>query len=272
MPERPREAAARRAREFASHPWLWGRYLLRHELLRAEDRFGEHPRHRDWAGLVRVARPALARLLAIPASEIDRYAAELAPLHRGWFPGLAALPCAGAMPQAPLLYVIVRAQRPRTLVETGVSSGYSSRLVLEALRCNARGHLHSIGVDQLGFRTAAPSGSERLEGRHAGWMVPEELRPLWSLHVGRSRDVLPSLWKELVPGELDLFVHDSLHEYATMRFEYEEGWRHLAPEGLLLSHDIHSTRAWTDFLAERRLTGDVELAHDLGAVRKPVTH
>jgi hypothetical protein len=218
--------------------------------------------------MYRVARGNLARLTGKPLAELDGYFSELAPLHAELLRDVGQLPTAGALIQAPLLYVIARALRPKRTIETGISSGYSARLILEALERNGEGHLASIGIDVFG-RTARPGEAPTpLQNRKIGWLVPESLAHRWSLHVGTSEEHLPAL----VAGgrrDLDLFLHDSLHQYPTMRWEYTTAFPALADGGLLCSHDIHANRAWPEFLREHALVGDEELDHDLAAVRTP---
>jgi hypothetical protein len=55
-----------------------------------------------------------------------------------------------------------------------------------------------------------------------------------------------------------------------MMWEYTSAYPHLVPGGWLLSHDIHNSAAWPEFLVQKQLlTVDAELDHDLGAVRRP---
>jgi Methyltransferase domain len=230
--------------------------------------FDTNPRFRDWGPMYRVARRPMARLTGRPIDELDRAFAELGPLHAQLRAEAGALPSAGALMQAPLLYVIVRVLRPQRLIETGISSGYSARLILEALERNGGGHLDSIGVDVFALRTGRGSAPSPLEGRHVGWLVPERLKSRWDLHIGRSDELLPAL----VPAgrrDLDLFLHDSLHQYPTMHWEYATAAPALTPGAILASHDVHANAAWPDFLRESGLSSDVELDHDLGAVRMP---
>jgi hypothetical protein len=230
--------------------------------------FDTNPRFRDWGPMFRVARGPLARLTGRPIDELDRAFAELAPVQAQLRAEAGALPSAGALIQAPLLYVIVRVLRPLRIIETGISSGYSARLILEALDRNGGGHLDSIGVDVFAMRPESSGPGAGLQGRHVGWLVPDRLKERWSLHIGRSEEVLPGL---IVPGrrDLDVFLHDSLHQYPTMHWEYSTAFPALASQGLLASHDVHANAAWGDFLREHALHGDVELDHDLGAVRVP---
>ncbi|MHB1435555.1 MAG: class I SAM-dependent methyltransferase [Thermoplasmata archaeon] len=272
MSETSGERIRRRGYWFARHPFLWSRFLLLHELGHRELAFGDDPRFRDPTTLYRLARDPLARALGIDARRLDPIAAELRPVTDAMVAELAREPKAGALMQAPLLYVLARAARPRIVVETGVSSGYSARFLLEALERNRAGVLHSIGLPRLAMdptRADRFRGGSQVADRPIGWLVPDRLKARWKVHVGRSDDLLEPLLGGF-SEPMGIFLHDSLHQYATMAFEYRTAWEHLPPGGLLVSHDIHSSRAWPEFLRlHAPLPPDGELDHDLGVVRRP---
>ena len=258
---------ARRAYHFAAHPLAWLHWIWVREIRTQEIYFRDHPRFRFWSPMYHVARRPLARLLGSPVAELDGYFAELAPLHAELVRDVSALPIAGALSQAPLLYVIVRAVKPAWAIETGISAGYSTRFILEAMQRNGTGHLDSIGVDVFALReTGSVPGA--LAGRRVGWLVPPALHPLWTLHLGRSDEHLPRLLAQRT-APVDLFLHDSLHQYATMRWEYETAYPALAAGGILASHDIHASAAWPEFLRARGIRQAEELDRDLGVARKP---
>ena len=259
------QSVARRLHHLVRHPVAWARYLWTRELRGREVTFRENPRFVDWRPMYEVARPGLLRLLGTERGAADAFFDELAPLHRDLDNEAGALPSAGALIQAPLLYVLVRATRPQRVIETGISSGYSARLILEAMERNGAGHLDSIGVDVFAARE---DGRAQLAGRGIGWLVPERLHGRWTLRKGKSDDLLPGLLAE-TPGPIDLFLHDSLHQYPTMHWEYATAFPRIAPGGFLASHDIHANAAWPDFLREQGLAGDEQLDHDLGVVRVP---
>jgi predicted O-methyltransferase YrrM len=136
------------------------------------------------------------------------------------------------------VYALVRLLRPHVMVETGVADGTTSAYILRALEDNGRGHLYSIDVP-----------SERLpRGEAPGWIVDAELRHRWTLRIGPSSELLPPLLKELV--SIDMFLHDSLHTYENMMFEYRAAWPYLTARGLLLSHDVGRHTAFFDFARE----------------------
>jgi predicted O-methyltransferase YrrM len=135
-----------------------------------------------------------------------------------------------------LQYATIRALRPELVVETGVASGVSSAYVLLALRNNQRGTLHSI---EIGDTSYLP------RGKTPGWIVPSELRDRWEIHLGDSRTLLPELFERL--GTVDVFIHDSLHTYEQMRFEFERAYPHIRPGGLLLADDASWNPAFPEF-------------------------
>jgi predicted O-methyltransferase YrrM len=136
-------------------------------------------------------------------------------------------------------YAIVRALKPELVVETGVANGVSSSYLLLAMEKNRKGHLHSVEVD---------NSHVLLEGREPGWIVPESLRLRWTIHMGRSELILPNLLKKVSP--LDIFIHDSLHTYSHMQLEFELGFPHLRPGGLLLADDAMWNSAFPEFAAK----------------------
>jgi len=138
-----------------------------------------------------------------------------------------------------LQYGAVRAFQPKIIVETGVANGVSSAYLLLALQANGHGHLYSIGLNEPHF---LPSG------RSLGWVVPEELRSRWKLLVGNSQTILPGLLDEI--GSTDIFIHDSLHTYEHMLWEFREAYPHLPPGGLLFSDDAQWNSAFLEFAIE----------------------
>lgn len=135
-----------------------------------------------------------------------------------------------------LLYALVRALRPQTIIETGVSTGTTTAYILAALADNGAGHLHSIDL---------PATLQLTNGRVAV-AVPSSLRDRWTYHWGSSRRLLPPLLAE-VRGTLDLFIHDSDHRYAAMRWELEQAYSALSPAGCLVADDAGFHSAFSDF-------------------------
>jgi len=191
-------------------------------------------------------RAFVAFLAGVPPGDatIDRVYAEL----RAHAPRFAALTARLAvhpdgfggqmMSEYSAIYALIRLLRPATVVETGVADGTTSAYILQALDDNGRGHLYSIDLP-----------SERLPpGAAPGWIVDASLRHRWTLRIGASRQLLEPLLSEL--GSIDVFLHDSLHTYDNMLFEYRAAWPFLHDDGLFLSHDVGRNAAFFDFARE----------------------
>lgn len=140
---------------------------------------------------------------------------------------------------ADFCYVVCRALRPHVVVETGVGSGVTTSFILQALAANGEGHLWSIDLP--------PIGSEQF----AGSFVPQPLRSRWTLLRGRSRDLLPRLLNDLPPT--DVFLHDSLHTTRNMTFEFQAAWQKMNGSGVLLSDDIHMSKAFAHFITRQQI-------------------
>ena len=136
-------------------------------------------------------------------------------------------------------YAAIRAFAPEIIVETGVASGVSTSYFLLALQKNGRGKLHS---NELGDPRYLPPG------KMAGWIVPDWLKAHWDLRIGDSRTLLPRILGEL--GSIDVFVHDSLHTYEHMLWEFRAAYPHLRPGGLLFSDDAQWNSAFPEFAHE----------------------
>jgi hypothetical protein len=210
-------------------------------------------------------RAFVAFLAGIPASEaatIDRVYADLH-AHAARFAALTrqlAVHTDGfggqMMSEYSAIYALVRLLRPEIMVETGVADGTTSAYILQALEDNRSGHLYSIDVP-----------SERLPpGTTPGWIVGESLRRRWTLQIGPSSQLLEPLLREL--GQIDVFLHDSLHTYDNMLFEYRAAWPFLKTDGLFLSHDVGRNAAFFDFAREvGQRWGDWRVYEVLGGFR-----
>jgi predicted O-methyltransferase YrrM len=124
---------------------------------------------------------------------------------------------------------------PKIVVETGVASGVSSFLILNAIKLNKIGTLYSIDLPDRNI----------IGNKEVGFVVPKELRNNWKLILGDSKIELPKLLKEL--KQIDIFFHDSLHTYDHMMFEFKTAWPHIKEKGILISDDIYWNNAFFDF-------------------------
>jgi predicted O-methyltransferase YrrM len=148
------------------------------------------------------------------------------------------------------LYCSIRALQPAIVVETGVASGASSWVILNALHRNGHGRLHSIDLPN-----SDPNRNYRIGAREPGWAVPDTLRDRWTLHIGSARELLPGLLESV--GKVGVFFHDSDHSFEHMRFEFDTVLPYMLQGGLIISDDIQKNAAFEDFTKRARLRSAV---------------
>lgn len=168
----------------------------------------------------------------------------------------AGLPFTLEFPQAPLLYLLIRGQRPRTVIETGVRPGYTTAWILAALEANGEGALHSLGPGPTGHRI------QSVRDVTVGQFVPPALRGRWTLVLGNTEDNLRELLARERP--VDLFLSDNGPDADRARFELHAAWAALSPRGILLAHHADASPAWADFC---RAQGVAEQILDPGPPR-----
>jgi hypothetical protein len=134
------------------------------------------------------------------------------------------------------IWCTVRHALPEVVIETGVAHGISSRVVLEAMSLNDRGHLWSIDL---------PHPLKHDLHDQTGVAVTDSLRPRWTYIAGESRRRLPPLVAEV--GRVQLFIHDSLHTARNTLFEMEHAASIMSPGGVMLIDDIRGHDAFITF-------------------------
>ena len=134
---------------------------------------------------------------------------------------------------------VARHLEPAVVVETGVARGMTSAAILAALRSNGSGRLFSIDLPPLTKGWAEQSGVA----------VEPRLRSRWTYLRGSTRRRLPPLLAAV--GGIDIFVHDSLHTFETMTFEFRCAWEALRPGGVMISDDIDDNMAFEVFVADQ---------------------
>ena len=142
---------------------------------------------------------------------------------------------------------------PKKIVETGVAHGVTSRFILEALNRNGDGHLWSIDLPPV----------ERVWREQVGAAVGDAYKDRWSYIEGSSRRRLPDLLSRL--GEIDLFIHDSLHSERNVRFELDRAWAAITPNGAIVVDDVDANWGFQSFtqtlFAKQSMIGEAEPLH-----------
>lgn len=153
-------------------------------------------------------------------------------------------------------YAIVRALKPDIVVETGVANGISACYILLAMNANGKGTLYSIDI---------ADGSHLPPGKTVGWMMPDWLSSRWQVSLGDAKNLLPGLLKQL--QAIDVFIHDSLHTYEHMMFEYQAAYPFIKDNGFLLSDDAVWNSSLLDF-AKSANAKQVGVIRGLGVLKK----
>ena len=134
------------------------------------------------------------------------------------------------------IWCTMRHVRPEVVIETGVAHGISSRVILEAMSLNDRGQLWSIDL---------PHPLKHDLHNQTGVAVTDACRSRWTYLEGESRRRLPPLVAEV--GQVQLFIHDSLHTARNTLFEMEQAASVLTPGGVMLIDDIRGHDAFITF-------------------------
>ncbi|MCI4368858.1 MAG: class I SAM-dependent methyltransferase [Thermoplasmata archaeon] len=161
----------------------------------------------------------------------------------------ASLAFTKELPQGSLLYLLVRALRPRRVLETGVRPGYSTAWLLSGLEANGAGELVSLGP---GPTQGRPSGVHEYT---VGQFVPPSLRARWTLALGNTESHLEGLVAR--GGPVDLFLYDNGPDVSRARFELRTAWAALSKRGVLLAHHIDANPAFTEFCRAQGLPEQV---------------
>jgi Methyltransferase domain len=146
---------------------------------------------------------------------------------QGWNDGDAGL--------ARAIWCLTRHLRPHKVVETGVLHGVTSRFILEAFERNRVGHLWSIDLPPL----------EPVWQDEIGIAVGDGFRSRWSYVRGTSKRRLPDIISQL--GQIDIFIHDSLHSEQNVRFEVDLAFSAMRPGGAIVIDDIDANWGFRSF-------------------------
>jgi len=156
------------------------------------------------------------------------------------------------------LYILCRIMKPKNVIETGVAYGLSSFYILSALKKNDIGKLYSI--DSV-FR---PWQSMEM----IGTAVPDNLRDRWELVLGKSNERLEEVFNDT--DNVGIFIHDSLHSYKNMIFEFNCAIDRIHNNGIIISDDILDNDAFHDFTNKNNLKNSIIKIEDsaIGYIEK----
>ncbi len=148
-----------------------------------------------------------------------------------------------------VLWALMTHLGPSVVLETGVARGVSSRLILEVLESRGEGNLWSIDLPPLAVDPAS-----------VGVAVPQRLKQRWRYVRGNSRAAMRRVLMEA--GGLDGFIHDSLHTYRTMRYEFTSVEPYLEDDSFLLADDVDGNRAFEEFARDHPDSWSEVISHE----------
>ena len=140
----------------------------------------------------------------------------------------------------PLLYFLTRHLRPRTVVESGVAAGYSSRAFLLAMQANGGGELYSSDLPY--FRLSEPE-------HYVGVLVDESLRRDWHLYIEGDRRNLPRIRSEV--ARVDLLHYDSDKSYQGREYALKALAPVLGDDAIVVMDDIQDNLFFRDYVERR---------------------
>jgi predicted O-methyltransferase YrrM len=126
-----------------------------------------------------------------------------------------------------MLYALIRALEPQSVLELGTWHGASATHILQALKDNGRGSLDC--VDNRAY------GDVQI-----GHMIPDEVRHLGTIHPVSLETCIEIALHE--GYTYDVIFEDAMHEAPQVEYVWQNAERLLNPGGLIISHDaMHPT-------------------------------
>jgi predicted O-methyltransferase YrrM len=140
-----------------------------------------------------------------------------------------------------LLYFLSRLLKPKVVVETGVSLGFSSHAFLYAIQKNGTGHLFSSDFPY--FRLPNPE-------RYIGLIVNEDLRVNWTLLINGDTKNLPLIASKV--SSIDLFHYDSDKSYRGRQVAINILTEKLNESATIVFDDIGDNSHFKDLVEKRQ--------------------
>ena len=124
------------------------------------------------------------------------------------------------------LYALIRALKPRNVLELGTWHGASATHILQALRDNGNGTMDCIDNRAYGDIVI-------------GDMIPDGLRPFATMHATSLEEAIEIALEEHYT--YDFIFEDAMHDAPQVEFVWKHADQLLNPGGMIISHDaMHS--------------------------------
>ena len=120
------------------------------------------------------------------------------------------------------LYALIRALKPRNVLELGTWHGASATHILQALRDNGNGTMDCIDNRAYGDIVI-------------GDMIPDGLRPFATMHATSLEEAIEIAIEEKYT--YDFIFEDAMHDAPQVEFVWKHADALLNPGGMIISHD-----------------------------------
>ncbi len=162
--------------------------------------------------------------------EYNSILTEIAPYKKQAWEGLfTRLDASLTNAAAYYVYSLVRGEKPKIVLETGIFSGFSSAIILSALNKNRKGELYSTDVFQ-----------------EVGLATHHVDKARWHKCIGKPESIFKETLRE-INGPIDIFLHDSHHDFKYMWYELSAALPRMNPNGYMLCDDAHCNDAFLKF-------------------------
>ncbi len=162
----------------------------------------------------------------------ERFPSRLLSRESFWFP-VRSGERSGWTEHAPFAFWLTKAHRPRVFVELGTHTGYSYLAVCQAVK--------ALSLNTRCYAVDTWQGDE-----HAGFYgldIYEELKAYANAHYAEFSRLVRSTFEEaqshFEDGSIDLLHIDGAHRYEDVKADFESWKRKLAPNAIVLFHDIN---------------------------------
>ena len=136
-----------------------------------------------------------------------------------------------------LLYFLVRKNKPKNIIETGVAAGFSSSAILNAIKKNKAGRLSSSDFPY--FRLNNPE-------KYIGFVVDDSLKKDWNLHVKGDVNNIPEILTEI--KKVDFLHYDSDKSYEGRDFVIKQVRLNQSEPFVLMLDDIQDNSHFHDLI------------------------
>ena len=131
----------------------------------------------------------------------------------------------GAGGNCMLIYCLARYRNAKTIVETGVSMGYSSFTFLKVLEENGGGKLLSSDLPYFDHPDAE---------KYIGCIIPDELKKDWIIYLDGDQANFPRIAKQI--GNIDILNYDSAKSYQSRVYAWKY-FKQFFKSGTMIMYD-----------------------------------